>query len=381
MKNTQIKYMKKTDYQKAFIDRIQINHYALIDSKFAKKIKKGKIYSKRLKTFIYLAQAKNNTTRITFTTQHNLNRLARIYYQKRYPQIKSRSIFSQRDNFIPANLLKHLKDEGITRKDIRKKAISLLFKEIKKTEKKALRAIWKDGAKKYRNLAFSHSVQQVEICIDLLKPAPIELCKSPQIKESLADSLQSLSQSKYIDNSNCTTFSSKIISAEDILDTGREIIKGSCHDQTTVKIYTKEITRKYAMTRLERVFSGRNQIIKYTGRTSFKSKKEFKRIFNILRRCTFDSFFNILNQPIDFNDQIVNDIISHNCKQYFRSHWEEAYKDLTTGDFTITTGINGKSIKPVQLIARKLANEKLFLKKSRRGRYKVDRHKIKGTIS
>lgn len=374
---TRIKFMKVSDQYKYLADRLVINYMALIDNKYVKHIDK-KTFRRELKTNIFLKQEGSKTLIIVPVT-HNFSKSLRDWYNENYNFIKPRSTFTNKTNYLPIFMRQQLYDRNITFSDIRLKGCQLIFKQILENEETIKKLIWPKGYSKFARLHFTHSVKQIEICFDISSPAPVEFSKDIRLRNSFAASLDKTSHGEFINRFGTTrpvNDNRRLVTCEDTIDKGKQIIKGMFPDRSTLKVYTKEISQGFVLNRFERTFDDRKRFYKITT-CRFSNINEFQSILEKLAQETFKSLIPITNIPIRFTDKKLNKIIMERCKLYFGIHAESAFKDLTQGSCFIGTGLDGKSIIPVQNKARELARQKIFLKRSRRGIYVINRRRLK----
>lgn len=377
--NTKTRYLKKSDLYNYFADKILVNHWALTKIKRSKFKGKSIYYPpRRIWINFHSHGTSKKGTRISFTSGHNLNRIARFWGMQHYNFVRTGSDFTHSDNFIPYNLRKAFKENHFTTTNLRSRVVDLLIKELNVVDTEVRNFLYKKFNVSNLPICFNRSICKAEIIYDIESLSPVEFAKDQNIIQAMQQETCSNRSRQYINNDDYSFSSNSALFHK--IETGQEggidILFAELSDRSRIKIYKKEQAKNIILNRNERTFSS-NHIKKYTGRRRFNNKQELDDMLYSLAKVTFEAFRPILNIPMKFNDELTLKIIKNFCIAYFGKHGLSAFEDLTTGDCCIRTGKDGKSLNAVKYKARDISKKNNLLKMKRRGVYVINWKKIK----
>lgn len=381
MNRTKIKYLKKSDNNRYFIDKLKLNHWFIMDSELIP-FKRNSFYIAEKKTKV-IFKREGLSTRIIFNSYHNPNRLIRFWGIRKFNLTRTGSEFSHNDNFIPYNLRRAFIREDYTYTVLREKVAELLFQEVLAIQDDIRKRVWGEHYSKFlfSGIEVQHSIGEIEVCYDIESVAPLEFSNQVSLKERFQRAADETSMCQFNPQGQ-SRFADTDLGISNVrggTKNGRNLIEALLNDDSKLKVYTKEIAKCRILNRIERRL-GKDQIRKY-GSNTFSAKSEFIGLINQIAHQTFKLISPIMNIPISFDDENVKRIIWEFCKNNYGRHFDDAYNDFTTGGCFVGTGKNGNSKTAVKHKTLKICREGGPIRKDQRGKYVLDLHKIKSARS
>lgn len=212
-------------------------------------------------------------------------------------------------NFIPIAVLSNpeIRWRGLLRKQLPE----IIFNHIESI-RLGTESLLKDELKDCEFNFKYYAIYSSEIALDIASPVGAELISLPQVRTVLAKYSVENFNSHFTETPGYRTLNDGILSTEEGIDNGKQVIRGKLYSGLVFQFYVKEKMKKglssqhvQLLNRLELKVNGPEQVRKITsnGKNTFKTLSELVKITEDCFNYWFNFLYRVLRVAYDSSDE------------------------------------------------------------------------------